>query len=91
MALKKRVEILFDPAEYRRLEDIAHAKGRSVGSVVREAVEKYVVRPTEEERRKAAQWIASQTFEDIGGEWEDVKREIIEERVRQIDKSLETD
>ena len=89
--LKKRVEVLFEPAEYRRLEEIAHAGKRSVGSVVREAVEKYVLQPTQEQRRKAADWIASQTWEDIGGDWEEVKREIIEERVRQIDKSLETD
>jgi hypothetical protein len=89
--LKKRVEVLFEPSEYRRLEEIAQAEKRSVGSVVREAVDKYVMQPTEEERRRAAEWIASQTFEDIGGDWEQVKREITEERARQLEKSLETD
>ena len=89
--LKKRVEILFEPSEYRRLEELAGASGRSVGSVVREAVAKYILQPTKEERRKAAEWLASQTFEDIGGEWEQVKEEIAEERARQIEKSLEVD
>ncbi len=89
--LKKRVEVLFEPSQYRRLEEIAQAKKRSVGSMIREAVAKYVSGPTEERRRQAAEWIASQTFEEIGGDWEQVKREIIEERVREIEKSLETD
>lgn len=89
--LKKRVEVLFEPSEFRRLEKIARAERRSVGSVVREAVSKYVLRPTEEERREAFRWLRSQTFEDIGGDWEDVKRELAESRARQIEKSLETD
>jgi hypothetical protein len=89
--LKKRVEILFEPAEYKRLEDLASARGRSVGSVVREAVARYVLQPSEEKRRKAAEWLASQTFEEIGGDWQQVKQEIAEERARQIEKSLEVD
>lgn len=89
--LNKRVEVLFEPSEYRRLEEIARSEKRSVGAVVREAVGKYVLRPTEEERRKAFRWLRSQTFEDIGGDWEQVKEEIAEERARQIEKSLETD
>ncbi|HEU4758426.1 MAG TPA: hypothetical protein VFT91_00455 [Dehalococcoidia bacterium] len=89
--LKKRVEILFEPLEYRRLEEVARARKRSVGSLVREAVAKYCVRPTEEERRRALQWLQSQTFEGVGGDWEQVKEEIAEERMRQIEKSLEAD
>ena len=89
--LKKRVEILFEPLEYRRLEEVARARKRSVGSVVREAVERYVLEPTQEEKRRALEWIASQTFGDIGGDWEQVKEEIAEERMREIEKSLEVD
>ncbi len=86
----KRVEVLFEPKEYRSLEERARAEGRTVGAVVREAVAKYVVRRhTDEERREAAKWIASQTWDDIGGDWEDVKREIIDARVEAIEKSLE--
>jgi hypothetical protein len=88
--LNKRVEILFEPKEYRTLEKRARTEGRSVGALIREAVAKYVVRPTDEERRKAAEWLASQTWDDIGGDWKDVKREIIEARVEAIEKSLET-
>ena len=85
----RRVEILFDPKEYRTLEERAQAEGRSVGAMIREAVAKYVVRPTDEERRKAAEWFASQTWDDIG-DWAQVKEEIIQARVDAIEKSLET-
>lgn len=88
--LKKRVEVLFDPAEYRRLEEIARSQQRSVGSIVREAVEKYVVRPTDEERRKAFEWLLSQEM-DIESDWEKVKEEIAQARDEQLTKSLEAD
>lgn len=88
--LKKRVEILFDPTEYRRLEQKARTEKRSVGSVVREAVEKYVIRPTDEERRKAFEWLRSQEM-DIDSDWEQVKKEIADARDEQLMNSLETD
>jgi hypothetical protein len=86
----KRVEVLFDPKEYRTLEERARIEGRSVGAMVREAVEKYVIRPRDEKRRKAFEWLQSQRFEDIG-DWDQVKKEIIEARTAAIEKSLETD
>ena len=87
--LKKRVEILFDPKEYRLLEERARVEGRSVGSLIREAVEKYCLRPSEEERREAFHWLLSQEM-DIDSDWEQVKKEIAEARYEQIMKSLET-
>lgn len=89
MPLKKRVEILFDPAEYRRLEEIAHSKGRSVGSVVRDAVEKYVLRPTEEEKRKALAWMAAQR--GPVGSPEEIKEDILAALDEAIEKGLEAD
>lgn len=85
----KRVEVLFDQKEYRTLEERARVEGRSVGAMVREAVAHYVVRPDQEARRKAAEWISSQSF-DFLGDWEEVKQDIIEARVEAIEKSLET-
>lgn len=85
----KRVEILFDPQAYRTLEQRARKEGLSVGAMVREAVTKYVTRPSEQERREALRWLASQTWHDIGGDWEDVKQEIIDARVEAVEKSLE--
>lgn len=91
MAKDKRVEVLFDDTEYKRLEDEAHTRGRSVGWVVREAVAQYVTAPRQAEKGQAIEWLTSQTFEDLGGDWDEVKREIADERARQLEKSLETD
>jgi hypothetical protein len=55
---------------------------------VREAVSKYIVRPTEEERRKAAEWLSSQTWDDVG-DWAEEKERIIQARIDAIEKSLE--
>ncbi len=85
----KRVEILFEPKEYRTLEERARIEGRPVGAVVREAVTKYVIRPSDEERRKAFEWLRSQTW-DFDPDWEKVKQEIIDARVEAIEDSLET-
>lgn len=86
----KRVEILFDPKEYRTLEERAQAEGRSVGSMIREAVEKYVVRPREDERREALRWLTSQQM-DFDPDWDKVKKDIVKARISAIEKSLETD
>ncbi len=86
----KRVEVLFDPKEYRTLEERAQIEGRSVGAMIREAVAKYIVRPREDERREALRWLASQEM-DFDPDWDKVKQEIIQARIDAIEKSLETD
>jgi predicted transcriptional regulator len=88
--LKRRVEVLFEPSEYRRLEEIARVERRSVGAVVREAVGKYVLRPTEEERKKAIEWFAAQSAGPVGSPQE-IKEEILRARDEALAKSLETD
>ena len=85
----KRVEVLFDPKEYRTLEERARIEGRPVGAVIREAVEKYVIRPRDEARREAFEWLRSQTWDDVG-DWEEEKEKIIRARIDAIEKSLET-
>jgi predicted transcriptional regulator len=87
--LKKRVEVLFEPSEYRRLEELAQARKRSVGSLVREAVEKYVLQPTAEQKRRALEWIAAQR--GPVGSPEEIRRDILAARDEAIEKSLETD
>lgn len=89
MALDKRVEVLFDEKEYKRLEEAAEAQGRSVGSVVREAVAEYVTGPSEEEKRRAIEWIASQR--GPVGSPEEIKKIIEDAKYEDILKSLETD
>ena len=88
--LKKRVEILFEPLEYRRLEEIARTRKRSVGSVVREAVERYVLEPTQEEKRRALEWIRAQR--GPVGSPDEIKKTIVDAISEQIARSLrETD
>jgi hypothetical protein len=90
--LKKRVEVLFEPSEYHRLEEMAQAERHSVGSLVREAVEKYVVQPTQEERRRAFEWILR--GEDDLGSWEELKEAISRgpaEGIERIERQIEAD
>jgi len=90
--LKKRVEILFEPSEYGRLEELAQARRRSVGSLVREAVERYVLQPAREERRQAVEWILS--GEDDLGPWEELKEMISRvpiDRIERIERQIEAD
>lgn len=42
MSLTRKVMVLFEPGRYLRLKAQAHARGMSVGSLVREAVEKHL-------------------------------------------------
>jgi predicted transcriptional regulator len=81
--LRKRVEVLFEPSEYHRLEELAQAKRRSVGSLVREAVEQLYLQPSREERLQAVERLASQNFDF--GSWEEVKEEIIRGKIPHIE------
>jgi hypothetical protein len=88
--LKKRVEVLFDEDEYRRLEELARAKGRSIGALIRAAVARDYLAPDEERRHEAFKWLTSQTFDFLGGDWDDVKKDLLEAQYDAIVKSLET-
>lgn len=87
--LKKRVEVLFEPSILRRLEEISHTQKRSVGSLVREAVEKYILEPTEGERGKALEWFAAQR--GPVGSPEEIKEDILAALDEALGKGLETD
>ena len=88
----KRVEVLFDPKEYRTLEERAEAEGRSVGSMIREAVAMHVAAPSEREKQEALECIFA--GEDDLGSWEELK-DIIQrgsaEEMMEIEQDLETD
>lgn len=76
MAQTRRAQILMEPAEYERLEEIAARRGVSVGSLVREAVrERFLI--GEEERRQALERIFALDLPiaDWGG-WEEIEAEI---------------
>ncbi len=88
--LNKRVEVLFRETDYRRLEQTARARKQSVGSLVREAVAKYVVEPDRGRKRKAVEWIKSQDWGPAGSP-EELKEEILTAMDEAIDKNLEAD
>jgi len=84
MSLTKRVELMFDPEDYARLEEIARSRGESVAALIRRAVESYYLQPDLEKKHKAVQYIISQ--ETDFGSWEEVKEAI----GRNIEGLLET-
>ena len=71
MALTKRVEVLFDPEHYRIIEQLARSQGKTVGALVRKAVEQVYLTPTMEERKAAVQGLLSE-HSDLS--WEEAKR-----------------
>ena len=71
MALTKRVEVLFDPEHYLMIEQLAHSQGKSVGALVRKAVEQVYLKPTLEERKAAVRGLLSE-HSDLS--WEEAKR-----------------
>lgn len=71
--LTERTQVLLTPAQRARLERIAAREGRSVGAVIRDALDAYTLpraRPREE---------ALQSLIALGapvGDWEEMKAEI---------------
>ncbi len=73
--LSKRVEVLFDPKQYAELERVAQRDGRSVGALIREAVEREYLQASREERKAALKDLLSIRL-DIGS-WEEAKELIL--------------
>lgn len=78
MALRRRVEVLFDVEQYERLERAAQARGESVGSLVRKAVEREYLRPEARKRREAVAELLRLTIP--GGAWDEVKADLLRQR-----------
>lgn len=88
MALTKRVEVLFDPAEYQQIERVAKTRGASVGALIRETLRRDCLMPDLERRQSALKRLL-QTHYDFG-DWATLKGEIGDALVEQVEKSLET-
>ena len=81
--LSKRVEVLFDPKQYAALEHVAQRDGKSVGALIREAVERKYLQPPREERRAALKELLSIKL-DIGS-WEEAKELILRSYLDRFD------
>ena len=81
--LTKKVMVLFEPEKYKKLEKYAFLHETSVGSLIREAVEKVILKEetSKEKRMKAAMQIVS-AEEDIP-DWDEVERKLSKNRQRE--------
>ena len=70
MPLTKRVEVLFEPEQYRIMEQLASSQGKSVGALVRKAVEQVYLTSTLEMRKAAVDGLLSEQSDLT---WEEAK------------------
>lgn len=82
MPFTKRVEVLFDPENYRTLEQLARSQGKTVGALVRKAVEQQYVWPAMERRRAAVDELLKM---EIDISWEEAKEVIEKDPGRRLD------
>ncbi len=78
-ALTRRVQLLLTPEQYERLATLARARGRSVGALIREAIERvYFAEPAEglEARLEAVRKMAALRMPVA--DWEQMEREATE-------------
>jgi len=73
MAMNKRAEILFNEEELEALKREAARRGMSLGELVRDAVRRTYLKPSEERRRAAIKWLTSGPVVDVGT-WEEAKK-----------------
>ena len=75
MATTRRAQILMEPEEYQRLEEIARGRGVSVAELIRRAVRERYLGPSGN-RKQAAELICSADLEIE--EWDVIEAEIEE-------------
>ena len=90
MALRKRVEVLFDQEKVSYLEDLARREKTCVGNLIREAVTMVYLDADVKKRREAVRWLTSQDF-DFQDDWEVLKKDLEAERYQQVMKSVDED
>jgi hypothetical protein len=78
----ERTQVLLSPQQVEKLKRIAVRDGRSVGAVIRDAVDSYVD-PGIDSRRRAADAILSMNLPV--DDWEVMKRQIEESRYPPLD------
>ena len=78
--LTKRVQVLLDPFQYQRLDEIARQRNRSVGALIREAIDRVYLQNGMAERLEAVRALAAMQLPVAG--WEQMERESVEEITR---------
>jgi hypothetical protein len=72
MALTARLQVLFEPKQLARLQAIADADGRSVGSLVRQAVERTYLSDDRTARMAAVERLAAMSLP--AADWGHIER-----------------
>jgi len=75
--LTKRVQVLLDPFQYQRLDELARQRNRSMGALIREAIDHVYLQSAVEERLGAVRALAA--MELPVADWEQMERESVEE------------
>ena len=75
VALRKRVEVLFDEDRFTYLEGVARREKTSVGNLIREAVEKVYLDTDQKQRWEAFKRLTSEEFDF--GDWDAIKEEML--------------
>jgi predicted transcriptional regulator len=75
--LTKRVQVLLDPFQYQRLDELARQRNRSMGALIREAIDHVYLQSAVEERLGAVRALAAMQLPVA--DWEQMERESVEE------------
>lgn len=78
--LSRRTQLLLDEERHRRLEDEARRTGRSIGALVREAIDVRFDLEEQSERRRAAatELLKAPRPSDPEPDWAEVERELLD-------------
>ena len=74
--LNKRVQVLLSASQYARLKEIARSRGKSVGALVRQAVQKQYLDTSRDERLAAVEEMSRLRLPV--SDWEQMERESVE-------------
>lgn len=76
MTLSRRVQILMDDDQYRRVEREAERRGGSVASVLRDAVDRLLPSDSAMDRTAAGDLLLEADPIDWGADWDTLKEEL---------------
>jgi len=74
--LTRQVQVLLNPFQYQRLDEIARQRNRSMEALIREAVDQVYLQSTVDERLEAVQALSAMQLPVA--DWEQMERESVE-------------
>lgn len=79
--LTKRMQLLLSPEQYRKVQLYAKRHKKSIGLVIREALEKYLLERPKSEKKKAVVRLLSKELPVA--DWEEMEKEIMEGAIQE--------